>query len=291
MISVTSDYKVGSTPAGATGTVFHVSGQQFSANSSVTFLLDGTPISSERIVESDANGNARTNLTVTGPWAVGDHTLTARDADNYVTKFGVAVIIVQQGHAHTPGPNGAPPDNMSFTINATIEAQDTVTGNKYNPWSNTLTIIGSPGTASGSVSISDRDNGQPQTFTGDFGNGNTYTETATFAGSGTYKGGKLSYTETVTSDQYSLSHGVTCKLNSPYVFEHMVGTFSNQNTISGTFSANAYSIPCSDGSNVYGNALRGTWTGTLEQGQTTSTITFPVQAGLEGIWTKPLAWA
>jgi hypothetical protein len=288
VISVTSDYKVGSTPAGATGTVFHLSGQKFSANSNVTFLLDGTPVSSAPIVESDANGNDRTNLTVTAASAVGNHTLTAKDAGNYVTKAGVALVIVPQGQAHTPGPNGAPPNDTSFAISGTIKAQDTVTGKQFNNWIDILTITGKPDPAGGSVSINSRDDGQPHTYSGDFGNGLTYTEKVIFKGSGTYLGGKLAYTETVISDVYTLSNGSTCKLNSPYVTERLEGTFSDQDTISGTFSSEAFSITCSDGGKVYGNALTGTWSGTLEQGGTTPISTFPVHAR-EVLWTKPLA--
>ncbi len=96
-ITVTSDYKVGSTPAGAVGTVFHVSGQQFSNSSNVTFLLDGTPISNPRIVQTDASGNIKTDLAVTEAWTAGQHTLTAKDAQNNVTKAGMNVVIVPQG--------------------------------------------------------------------------------------------------------------------------------------------------------------------------------------------------
>jgi len=290
VISITSGYKVDSTPAGATGTVFHVSGKQFSNNSTITFLLDGTPVSGERLGQSDANGNVKTDLTVTSDWAVGHHTLTAKDAENYVTKAGVAVVIVPQGQAHTPGPNGAPPDNMSFVIKATVKATDTA-GYTINPWTDTLTITGRPDPAGGSVSINEFDNGQPHTSTGDFGNGLTYTETLTYTGSGTYKMGHLSYTETVTSMRIVLSDGGTCVLKSPWMDEHLDGTFSNQNTISGTYNNDAYSIPCSDGTTIYHNAQTGTWTGALDQSGTTSDINSPVQVGFEAIWTKPFAWA
>jgi FHA domain len=296
VISITSDYKVGSIPAGTTGTVFHVSGKQFSNNSTITFLLDGTPVSGGRLVQSDANGNGKTDLTVTSDWAVGHHTLTARDAENHVTKAGSVVVIVPQGQAHTPGPNGAPPDDKSFAIKATTEAQDSVTGEKINPWNDTLTITGRPDPAGGSVSISNLDNGQPHTYTGNLSDGTTYKDTFFFTGSGTYKGGKLSYIETVTSEKMVFSNGLTCKSNSPYVYKHLEGTFSNQNAISGTYSADAYSYSCSVGSNVTNikmNAQKGTWTGTLVLSGSTSLITSPVhvQAGLGAIWTKPLAWA
>jgi hypothetical protein len=65
---------------------------------------------------------------------------------------------------------------MSFTINGFVVAQN-----------ETLIITGQPD--GGSVCQS-RDDGQPHTYTGDFGNGSTYTETMVFKCSGTYKGGQ-----------------------------------------------------------------------------------------------------
>ena len=287
VISVTSDYKIGSTPAGAIGTVFHVSGRQFSSNSTITFLLDGTPISGERLVQSDANGNVKTDLAVTSNWAVGHHSLTARDAGSHVTKTGMTVVIVPQGQAHTPGPNGAPPDDKSFTIGVTEQRSDTVTGQQLQPWNTTLIITGHPD--GGSVQ-QPQDDGQPHTLTGSY-YGGTYTDTYVFQSSGTYKGGQLSYTETYVSDKWSFSSGLTCESNSPSVAERLEGTFSDQNTISGTVSNDAISIPCSGGATLSINGATGTWTGTLEQGATTSVITSHIPVGLEAIWTKPLAWA
>ncbi len=260
VISVTSDYRVGSIPAGSTGTVFHVSGHHFSGTSAITFLLDRVLVTGSQTVQSDADGNIRADLTVTDGWAVGNHTLLAKDAAGYTTQVGPTVTIVPQGQAHTPGPNGAPPDDMSFTINATVQAQDAKTGEQT--WNETVIITGQPD--GGSVCES-MDDGQPHTFTGDFGNGVTYTKTMVFKCSGTYKGGKLSYTETVTSIQYTLSNGETCGMNSPFVYDHLEGIFSNQNTLSGSYSADAFSIPCSGGGivNVYRDAGTGTWTGAL----------------------------
>ncbi|MGZ3646639.1 MAG: FHA domain-containing protein, partial [Ktedonobacteraceae bacterium] len=175
-ITVTSDYKVGSTPAGAIGTAFHVSGQQFSNSSNVTFLLDGTPISNQRVVQSDAHGNIKTNLAVTETWTAGKHTLTVRDAQNNVTKAGVNVVIVPQGQANTPGPNGAPPDDMSYVMKTTIQRQDAQTGEQLQPWVQSILVTGRPDPAGGSV-CQERDNGQPQTTHGDLGNGTSFTET------------------------------------------------------------------------------------------------------------------
>src|SRR5205814_1929582 len=94
VLSVSSDYKVAATPAGARGTVLHVNGQQFSSNVAVTFLLDEIPVLGNGSAQSDANGIVRMDLTVTEGWGVGKHLLTARDANNFSTQAGVAVVIV-----------------------------------------------------------------------------------------------------------------------------------------------------------------------------------------------------
>src|SRR5947209_593899 len=47
--------------------------------------------------QSDANGNFRSDVTITGAWSAGTHTLTARDASNYSTNNSVSVTIVQPG--------------------------------------------------------------------------------------------------------------------------------------------------------------------------------------------------
>jgi hypothetical protein len=108
LISITSNYKMGNTLAGATGTILHISGQKFSSNSAITFLLDGHVAPGNPGTRSDANGNVSADVTITNAWSVGTHTLTARDASNYSTNNSVSVTIVQPGQANTPGPNGAP---------------------------------------------------------------------------------------------------------------------------------------------------------------------------------------
>ena len=257
VISVTSKYTSGSTPAGSTGTAFHVSGQKFSANSAITFLLDGTPIPGNATVQSDANGNVSADLTVTNAWTIGNHTLTAKDAGNDTTQSGFPVAIVPQGEAGTPGPNGAPPDDMSFHVAITVQSSASST-----PFQETLVVTGQPDPAGGTVCES-VDNGQPVTFNGDFGGGLTYTRTSVYTCSGTYKGGKLSYTE-MASVMYSLSDGGSCKTPGPFVLEHLEGTFSSGNTISGSYSDAGSSAPCTDNKTVTLAAQTGTWTGQIQ---------------------------
>jgi len=289
-ITVTSDYKVGSTPAGAIGTVFHVSGQQFSNSSNVTFLLDGTPISNQRVVQSGANGNIKTDLAVTEAWTAGKHTLTVRDAQNNVTKAGVNVVIVPQGQANTPGPNGAPPDDMSYVMKVTIQRQDAQTGEQLKPWVQSILVTGRPDPAGGSV-CQESDNGQPMTVSGDLGNGITYTETVVFQCSGTYKAGKLSYTETTTSDKMTVYEGgstiATCESKSPYAWEQLEGTFSDRNTISGTYSSDSSTLVCSNGKQLTSIAETGTWTGTVASSTTTSSISYVTLDRIMLKWAKP----
>src|SRR5260370_31559685 len=124
VISVTTSYRVGSTPAGSTGTVLHVSGHSFSGSSAITFLLDSVPVPGTQNVQSNADGNVRADLAITNAWTVGNHTLTAKDAGGYITKAGVTVAIVHHGHAHTPGPTAAPPDHLNFSLKANLQVQD-----------------------------------------------------------------------------------------------------------------------------------------------------------------------
>lgn len=262
VIRVTSKYHVGSTLAGSTSTAFHVSGQKFSADSAITFLLDSTPVPGNTSARSDASGNVQADLTVTGAWIVGSHTLTARDASGYTTRIGVALVIVPQGQAHTFGPNGAPPDDMSFTITANIQGQIIGKGTPIS-FTDTLKITGSPDSSGGTVCQS-YDNGQPQIVKGDFGGGITYTETLVLQCSGTYKGGKLSYTETVTSNQYTLSGGATCVGQVPFVIEHLEGAFSSGSSISGNYSGTSSTASCTDGHIVTVYAKTGTWSGLVQ---------------------------
>jgi len=262
VLSVSSDYKVAATPAGARGTVLHVNGQQFSSNVAVTFLLDGIPVLGDGSAQSDANGIVRMDLTVTEGWGVGKHLLTARDANNFSTQAGVAVVIVPQGQAHTPGPNGAPADDMDFSLKVSIQRQNASTGEQLQPWNQTLIITSQPDPAGGTVCQS-RDDGQQRTVHGDFVSGITYTDTFVWTCTGTYKGGKLSYTETVTSDKFDFSTGLSCTANTPYTYEHLEGSFSAHSTSSGTYVGDAVHLNCNDGKSLTLNDPRkGNWMAT-----------------------------
>ncbi len=263
VMSVTSNYNVGSTPAGSTGTVLHVSARSFSGSSAITFLLDNSPVASDQHVSSDADGNVRADLAVTTAWAVGNHMLTAKDASGYATKVGVTVAIVPQGQAHTPGPNGAPPDDMSFTLNASVQIQDAGTGKQLGSYSETLSVTGKPDPSGGTVCQS-ADDGQPHIYNGNAGNGLTYRETYILSCSGTDKGGKLSYIETTTSDKADYSDGVSCVGRTPFVYQDLEGTFTSQNTISGTLTSDSITWTCNRGFGTWQtNASKGNWTAQL----------------------------
>ncbi len=109
VITVTSDYKVRSTYAGAAGTVFHIMGQKFSGDSTITILLDGNQAPGTKTIQSDSDGNIKADVVVTPDWPTGNnHTLSARDASGYAPQTAATVAIVNQGEAGTPGPNGSP---------------------------------------------------------------------------------------------------------------------------------------------------------------------------------------
>jgi hypothetical protein len=257
-ISVTSKYvaNTANTPAGATGTTFQVSGSQFSQNSAITFLLDGQPIAGAPATQSDAQGGIKATLPITDTWAVGNHTITARDASNYATKTGALVIIVNQGEAGTPGPKGSPTDSATFQLQVTIQSKDATTGEQQSQQQSTLAITG----PDGKVCDPKNDTGQPITQTGS-GISVTYVTTC----SGTYKGGKISYIETLTRESFVLtSDNVTCTAtNLPATFEQLAGAFTDASNASGTYQAANITYSCSNGQTTESDPATGTWTGTL----------------------------
>jgi zinc-ribbon domain len=266
LISITSNYNAGSTPAGANGTVLDINGQKFSGNSAITFLLDGNPAPGNPSAHSDSNGNFSAKVQITGAWSIGMHTLTARDASNYSTKNSVSVTIVPPGVAHTPGPNGAPPDDATFTIS--LSATGSYTGNQPFTRNETLHITGRPDPAGGTV-CQDGDNGQQ--FTTQSTTLDThlaFSETYSLTCQGSYKSGKVSYTETLTTDVITYtSSGVSCSLTTPRVNQQVTGTYTSQNTFSGTLTYGA--TPQSDFHCTQPNWYfyyvggQGTWTGTV----------------------------
>lgn len=252
-ISLTSDYAVGSTPAGATATTFRLSGHKFSNTSTITFLLDNAAVPGNSPVQSDSNGNTTATLTVTDDWSVGNHTITAKDAAGYVTKVGVSITIVTAGQAKTPGPHGAPTDSANGSVIATIQAS----GSSEEV---TLKVTGSD---NGGTVCRNEDNGQPRTRTGT-SDGLLYTETLVSTCSGNYKGGALTYTETVTKDVILFSNGVICTAQTPYVSNHLEGSFTNATAINGTYANDAVTATCKLGTisrSTTVPATRGTWTG------------------------------
>ena len=196
VMTVTSNYHVGSMPAGSSGTVLHINASSFSGSSAISFLLDNQPVASNQHVNSDANGKVETDLAIASDWAVGNHSLTARDASGYTTKVGSHVAIVAQGQANTPGPNGSPTDSVSFSIDITVRLQDAGTGKQSQPFTETLVITGKPDPSGGTV-CQIYDDGKPNNLS-QSDNGVQVQITAAFSCSGSYKRGKLSYTETAT---------------------------------------------------------------------------------------------
>ena len=257
LITVKSDYSIGSIPVGTVSTVLHVEGRQFSSNSAITFLLDGEPAPGSQVVPSDTNGALKSELTITTDWAPGTHTLTARDASSYTTQLGIKVRIVAQGEAGTPGPNGAPADNTPlFTLKVTIGPESIPSVQE------TLTVQGKPDPAGGTVCDLQNDDGQPQQYSGLTTDG-TYVITVARTCSGAYKGGKISYTELITQYKVVFSNGVTCTIPTPLVNEQLDGAFTSATLASGTYTTPATVLTCSDGSSQAITAEDSTWTATL----------------------------
>lgn len=263
-INVTSTYHNGSTPAGATSTVFNVTGQKFSGNSAITFLLDGKPAPDAQTALSDSNGTVSAKLTVSANWGVGPHTLTARDASDYATKTGVPLVVVNQGESNTPGPNGAPTDSGSFTVTLSVTPLDASTGQSLSPFKQELIVQGQAQTGQQICDTNPHlDDGQPHSYNGSDNNGMKYRETYVWKCTGTYKAGKLSYTETSVSDTVVYANGITCHANTPYVWTQLDGTFTTATELSGTFSADIINYTCSNGSTLHTDPEKGTMTGTL----------------------------
>ena len=266
LISITSNYKVGNALAGANGTLLHISGQQFSSNSAIAFLLDGRAAPGNPGTRSDSNGNFRTDMTITSAWSVGTHTLTARDASNDSTQHSVSVTIVQPGQANTPGPDGAPPDDASFRLNITVQGPYSDIADPFasNP---VLIITGHPDPEGGTVCSPD-DNGQSITRNGTtLSNGTPYTQVSTATCGGTYKAGQISYIETDTSVTITWQDNglnINCVQQKPAVDLQLTGAYAGNGTFSGTFNASYVPYTCDQqGYGFHQVALNGTWTGTI----------------------------
>jgi hypothetical protein len=243
-----------------------VSGQNFTANSPITFLLDNTVLNTTQQAQSDANGNVTTDLAITSAWNFGLHTLTARDASNNTTQSGKQINIVQPGQSHTPGPYGAPPDDASFTIRFTTQGTR-YTNDPAFPYTYTLTITGHPDPDGGTICAS-RANGAPVSQQGY--NTVSYTITSTYTCSGTYKGGVLSYSETLQTQTMAFSNGETCTLNRPQQpFLQITGSYTDQHIFSGKVTENSIDqsqYNCTPaGDTGWWTGDTGRWTGTVGQ--------------------------
>jgi len=261
-ISVTSSYTTGATPAGSTSTVLHAVGHNFSSDSDITFLLDDNAVPGVTNAHSDAKGNMTADLTIKDSWSLGSHKLTAKDAGGYTTKTAAPVMIVAQGQAHTPGPNGAPPDDASFTIKAEVQAHDAMTGAAGKPFTATLAVKGQPDPSGGTVCEAN-DDGQLHSSTGTANDGSTYVLKTVETCSGTYKGGKITYVQILTTFAANYSNGRTCTWKTPLNFQELSGTFSSATTVSGTYTLNPAPYTCTDGTSETSSGAKGTWTGTV----------------------------
>lgn len=266
VISAASQYHAGGVLAGASDTTLRVDGQKFSANSPITFLLDGKPLALKQVVTSDASGTFQAKLTVMPSWPPGAHTLTARDGNNYTTQKGIQIEIVPQGAANTPGPLGAPPDDASFQI--AIALQYTTNGQSYTGQSTGI-VTGHPDPAGGSVCEAYAD-GKPHVYIEKTLNtGLGYRDTSTYSCNGTYKSGKIALTEMLLADKIEFapygSAGV-CTLASPQVDEQLSGSYTGNNTFSGTLTypgipRSLYS--CTLNWYFFRYSGQGTWTGQI----------------------------
>ncbi len=252
VIAVTSNYQQGGFPVGAIATTFQVNGKQFSPSTSITIFLDGVPVpdNTKRIV-SNSIGIFATSLAVTSAWKLGLHLLTAQDTNRNTTQTGIKIVIVTQGEAGTPGPNGSPTDDATFTVIASVHNPSNV------GFSMILTV------SNGIVCDNERDNGQQQTGTVNLDNAETDTYTATYKCNGMYKMGRLSYTETTTSISFMVGDD-SCSGSPPYVNLMLIGVFMSDNQFVGTSSSDSYNIDCGFFRRSYNiPPFSGTWTGTV----------------------------
>lgn len=265
-MSVGSPYNAQGMPVGASGTTLQVQGQGFSANSPIKFQLDSAPLQTQQ-TQSDSNGNVTVELAVTSAWGIGRHTLAAIDGSNVATK-GIEIEIVQPGQSNTPGPNGAPSNDASFTIQLTIQGRS-FTEDPDLPQTYTLIVTGHPDPEGGTVCAS-RDGGTPITAPGTSVNSDvTYTKIATYSCSGTYKDGMISYAETIQTQTVNYSDGFSCSLTRPQPLLQITGSYTNDHNFSGSVTEIAFNDPslytCNTAGSAFNAADSGTWTGTVSQ--------------------------
>jgi hypothetical protein len=195
---------------------------------------------------------------VTSAWSVGKHKLTAHDAGNTTTNTGVPISIVQQGEAHTPGPKGAPPNDATFTVDVSVQGRWDDNARYEDNFVLKVTGQHEPQVCS------DYANDTPQSGTITF-EGDTYPDQSTYTCTGTYKGGIITYTETLQAMNIFDSKGNTCSLSSPQRSSlQITGSYADQR-FSGTVkmkAIDATQFTCQLPFNGLQGAS-GTWTGTV----------------------------
>lgn len=261
VLSVISPYAQGSLPAGSTGTALDFSGKRFALDTTVTLLLDGMPLDTLTPIMSDSRGRISGMLSVSADWPLGTHSLTAQDAVGNMTKTAAALVIVPQGEAGTPGPNGAPPDDKTFGLTMTVTAKDT--SGQAIDFSQFIIVTGHPDPAGGTpCSPQDTGPGQSQTYTGTLDNSTeTFTEMITLVCQGTYMAGQVLYIEMGISDIFVLGSGMRCVDSTPYIYAAYQGNFTSAGAFSGVYYRDYFQADCPDGSAIYRNSAAGTWTG------------------------------
>lgn len=256
-----SPYHEGTTLAASQATSFHISGKRFAPNASVTLLLDGATLAGVAPITSDSKGRFELDIAPSSAWALGTHLLTAKDSQGYTTKTEMPLVIVPEGQADTPGPNGAPADNQTFTLTITVQRHNANTGVALSSFSVSVTVTGQPDPQGGKPCGS-LDDGQPHSTSGSQGSV-TYTMTETFTCTGSYQAGKLVYVEVLTSMNAVYSDGDVCgapKTSVPWrMFE---GSFTSGSSASGTYSSYDVLFTCTSGATLEFYPQAGTWTAT-----------------------------
>ncbi|WP_052890735.1 hypothetical protein [Thermogemmatispora carboxidivorans] len=262
-ISVESRYSVGNVPAAASGTQLYVSGQHFSPSAMVEFALDGQVMTGRSFQgQSSSQGELACYLNVNSLWPLGTHQLTAIDTSTSKKTAAVAIDIVQQGQAHTPGPHGAPPDDTSFQLNVLIRGKDS--DGQAISYAMQLAVTGQPDPAGGTVCTSDDDQ-LVHTYDGSV-QGVPYHQRWIARCSGTYRQGHIRYMRLMVEDSYVFTKGntkITCTAPSSFEAMTLVGDFSSSQLASGNYSAPYTSLQCDHGATDYLPSARGTWTGVL----------------------------
>ncbi len=147
----------------------------------------------------------------------------------------------------SPGPNGAPPNNSSFTITTAPPLSSF-----YGPQQPMVLIVTRQAAPKGSTVCGPLDDGKPHTFSPASG----VTDMVATMCSGSYQDGKVSYTQTLLSFQFidDLSNGNVdnCTVSySPNYTVHLEGSFTDATHISGPLTSNqpTPSVTCVSGGN------------------------------------------